>query len=232
VEDAVDQGKIDLTMMLRTQDYTQSIKRYEAVGPHYILIMALSNLQAGVECQDLVEVYKEYIARLVSTHPVLLYHTTLGVNIYAVKSFQVSKYPRRRLLRSLKYVEEELIAIYRIMTEQHNSYTYFGRVLNPESFRATTETKKTMYDLELALITKCCFKSRQRLATLEQLLRRVQRLTNDTKTSVEINDDDHGKAILVFTIVTLVFLPLSFVASFLGMNTADIRNQTANQTLY
>jgi Mg2+ and Co2+ transporter CorA len=156
----------------------------------------------------------------------------LGVNIYAVKSFQVSKYPRRRLLRSLKYVEEELIAIYRIMTEQHNSYTYFGRVLNPESFRATTETKKTMYDFVLALITKCCFKSRQRLATLEQLLRRVQRLTGDTKTSVEINDDDHGKAILVLTIVTLVFLPLSFVASFLGMNTADIRNQTANQTLY
>lgn len=118
------------------------------------------------------------------------------------------------------------------MTEQHNSYTYFGRVLNPESLRATTETKKTMYELELALKTKCCFKSRQRLAALEQLLRRVQRLTDDTKTRVEINDDDHGKAILMFTIVTLVFLPLSFVASFLGMNTADIRNQTANQMLY
>lgn len=57
-------------------------------------------------------------------------------------------------------------------------------------------------------------------------------MIEDTKTSVEINDDDHGKAILVFTIVTLVFLPLSFVASFLGMNTVDIRNQTANQVLY
>jgi hypothetical protein len=68
VEDAVDQGKLDLTIMLRTQDYTQSIKRYEAVGPHYILIMVLSNLQYGVECQDLVEVYREYVARLVSAH--------------------------------------------------------------------------------------------------------------------------------------------------------------------
>lgn len=67
IEDAVYQGKIDLTVMLRTQDYTQSIKRYEAVGPQYILIMVLSNLQFGVECKDLVEVYKEYIARLVST---------------------------------------------------------------------------------------------------------------------------------------------------------------------
>lgn len=49
---------------------------------------------------------------------------------------------------------------------------------------------------------------------------------------MEINDDDHGKAILVFTIVTLVFLPLSFVTSFLGVNTVDIRNQTSTQSLF
>jgi hypothetical protein len=67
VEDAIDQGKIDLTLMIRTQDYTQSIKRYEAVGPQYILTMVLGNLQTGVDCKDLVEVYKEYVARLVST---------------------------------------------------------------------------------------------------------------------------------------------------------------------
>lgn len=68
IEEAVDQGKMDLTVMLRTQDYTQSIKRYEAVSPQYILIMVLSNLQFGVDCKDLVEVYKEYIARLVRAH--------------------------------------------------------------------------------------------------------------------------------------------------------------------
>lgn len=50
-----------------------------------------------------------------------------------------------------------------------------------------------------------------------------------TKMGVEILDDDHGKAILVFTVVTLVFLPLSFVTSYMGMNTSDIRNQDAGQ---
>ena len=68
VENSVGQKKVDLTIMLRTQDYTQSIKRYEAVRLHYILIMVLSNLQYGVECQNLVEVYQEYIARLVSAY--------------------------------------------------------------------------------------------------------------------------------------------------------------------
>ena len=33
IEETVDKGKLDLTLMIRTQDYTQSIRRHEAVGP-------------------------------------------------------------------------------------------------------------------------------------------------------------------------------------------------------
>jgi Mg2+ and Co2+ transporter CorA len=156
----------------------------------------------------------------------------MRIMLIPLQSFQVSQYPRRRLIRSLKYVEEELLAIYKIMREQHDQYVNLSKVLLSESSYSLIKSGSPRYDLELDLINKLCFKSTQRLGAVEQLLRRVTRLIEDTKTSVEINDDDHGKAILVFTIVTLVFLPLSFVASFLGMNTADIRNQTANQALY
>lgn len=65
IEETVDKGKLDLTLMIRTQDYTQSIKRHEAVGPQYILAMVLNNLQRGVKCNDLLDIYKEYIERLV-----------------------------------------------------------------------------------------------------------------------------------------------------------------------
>jgi Mg2+ and Co2+ transporter CorA len=156
----------------------------------------------------------------------------MRIMLIPLQSFQVSQYPRRRLIRSLKYVEEELLAIYKIMREQHDQYVNLSKVLLSASSYSLIKSGSPRYDLELDLINKLCFKSTQRLGAMEQLLRRVTRLIEDTKTSVEINDDDHGKAILVFTIVTLVFLPLSFVASFLGMNTADIRNQTANQALY
>jgi hypothetical protein len=76
IEETVDKGKLDLTLMIRTQDYTQSIRRHEAVGLQYILAMVLSNLQHGVNCSDLLDVYKEYIERLVSksvfpTHSIL-----------------------------------------------------------------------------------------------------------------------------------------------------------------
>lgn len=39
-------------------------------------------------------------------------------------------------------------------------------------------------------------------------------------------------ATLAFTIVTLIFLPLTIVATFLGMNTADIRELKVTQWVY
>ncbi|KAL8834003.1 MAG: hypothetical protein Q9170_003977 [Blastenia crenularia] len=46
---------------------------------------------------------------------------------------------------------------------------------------------------------------------------------------IESNRDRQEGAILVFTIVTIIFLPLSFVSSFFGMNTSDIRSMDTPQ---
>lgn len=40
-----------------------------------------------------------------------------------------------------------------------------------------------------------------------------------SKNEIETTKDRHDSAIYAFTIVTIIFLPLSFVCSFLGMNT-------------
>jgi hypothetical protein len=57
-------------------------------------------------------------------------------------------------------------------------------------------------------------------------------LINRTIQLVNIRLEDHGKAILVFTIVTIIFLPLSFVSSFFGMNTIDIRTMSSSQGVF
>lgn len=41
--------------------------------------------------------------------------------------------------------------------------------------------------------------------------------------------EHHGKAIVVFTVVTIVFLPMSFVSSVFGMNVKDIREMENGQ---
>jgi Mg2+ and Co2+ transporter CorA len=57
-------------------------------------------------------------------------------------------------------------------------------------------------------------------------------LINRTIQLVNIRLEDHGKAILVFTIVTIIFLPLSFISSFFGMNFSDIRDMEQTQRLF
>lgn len=73
---------------------------------------------------------------------------------------------------------------------------------------------------------------KREFADLVELRDNSNNLLNRTIQLVNIRLEDHGKAILVFTIVTIIFLPLSFVSSFFGMNTIDIRNMTSSQGVF
>ncbi|KAF2756787.1 hypothetical protein EJ05DRAFT_78037 [Pseudovirgaria hyperparasitica] len=49
---------------------------------------------------------------------------------------------------------------------------------------------------------------------------------------IDSNKDRQEAAIYAFTIVTIIFLPLSFVAGFLGMNTTDVRDMELSQWVF
>lgn len=50
--------------------------------------------------------------------------------------------------------------------------------------------------------------------------------------SILANKDHQETAIFIFTIVTVIFLPLSTVSSYLGMNTSDIRDMQTKQWVF
>ncbi|KAL9059162.1 MAG: hypothetical protein Q9162_001380 [Coniocarpon cinnabarinum] len=70
------------------------------------------------------------------------------------------------------------------------------------------------------------------LQDLIELRTNTNELVNRTVQLVNIRLEDHGQAILVFTIVTVIFLPLSFLSSFFGMNVSDIRDMQSSQWLF
>lgn len=49
---------------------------------------------------------------------------------------------------------------------------------------------------------------------------------------LEIQQESNGNALIVFTLVTIIFLPLSWATLYLGMNTADVRDMNSGQWLY
>lgn len=69
------------------------------------------------------------------------------------------------------------------------------------------------------------------LADLQDLRDNTDRLVTRTIQLVNIRLEDHGKAILVSTVVAIIFLPLNFVSGFFGMNVSDIRTMVQTQSL-
>ncbi|OAP54278.1 hypothetical protein AYL99_11379 [Fonsecaea erecta] len=122
--------------------------------------------------------------------------------------YEVNNRPRRRLLQEMQNLLEEASAVQALMDQAWEVLGDYERMLAPKGFKTTTKTREALYcDFENPLYSK---------------LR--QNYYKDNR--------GPGQAILVFTIVTIVFLPMSFVSGFLGMNTQDIRNLGEGQWIF
>jgi hypothetical protein len=106
------------------------------------------------------------------------------------------------------------------------------RVLDDSTYEKNTTSRRAMFPYERMLLASCLDTLDLTAQEYGYLLARCGPLADSTKQSLEINEEDHGKAIMVFTIVTVIFLPLSFVTSFFGMNTTDIRDMGSSSTLF
>ena len=83
----------------------------------------------------------------------------------------------------------------------------FQTCLYPPSFRVTTETRGSMYWIEVLLLDRIREVSEKQIDDYRELNQKVSRIVEQIKMGIEILDDVHGKAIFVFTVVTNIFLP-------------------------
>jgi hypothetical protein len=106
-------------------------------------------------------------------------------------------------------------------------------MLASRGFKKTTSTRRKLYrDFEERLAKRISKGDRQEEREADNLLAEIPDLCRQLTQAVEIQQEDHGKAILVFTVVTIIFLPMSFVTGFMGMNTVDIRNLHSGQWVF
>ncbi|KAG9197511.1 hypothetical protein G6514_001505 [Epicoccum nigrum] len=146
--------------------------------------------------------------------------------------FQVNHRPSKRLLRSINLLQEELAALQEVNYQQVKLVTNYISVLDDMTYKSDIPSRRAMFPYERLLLQSCQDFLGMTAQEYRYLLARCGPLSDSTKQSLEITEEDHGKAIMVFTIVTVIFLPLSFVTSFLGMNTTDIRDMGSSSSLF
>ncbi|KAK5164777.1 uncharacterized protein LTR77_009441 [Saxophila tyrrhenica] len=119
-----------------------------------------------------------------------------------------------------------------------NNYNPYGNLSEPPGLhhRVTYNARTNFRHLSTSSTTDPLAQVLDNLAReltdLQDLRDNTDRLVTRTIQLVNIRLEDHGKAILVFTVVTIVFLPLNFVSSFFGMNFSDIRDMAQTQWLF
>ncbi|KAF5612456.1 mg2+ transporter [Fusarium subglutinans] len=193
------------------------------IGPEFLLANLISNLQnhtAMDQTGQSLDIIQHY--RRVSS----------GLQYIAVRD------PRRRRFLEISALEEETDALRAVIEIQRRMAKTLKRILSPDFFRNGTtddeylENRRKRHLLESEHLGRQTQKLSENIRTLETLLGIAQVTKYKMKQVLEVLDEGHGKAIRVFTFATLFFLPMSFVTSFFGMNTTDVRDIGWDQRLF
>jgi hypothetical protein len=135
-------------------------------------------------------------------------------------------------MRELFTLQEELDAIRSVFEHQNRCYEHLREILDPNTFKVTDQSRVSEYKVESVILESSLRQSARQILYLDRLSRDLKDTLHVGKYSLEIVEEDHGKAIRLFTVVTVIFLPLTFVATVLGMNTVDIRQMENSQVVY
>ncbi|KAH7305038.1 hypothetical protein B0I35DRAFT_494599 [Stachybotrys elegans] len=128
-----------------------------------------------------------------------------------VLHFQANSRPQRRLFLAMNALQEELGALVGMHRGQQALLSKYAMLTSPQSFRITDKTRIRLHATERTLAREQQRRLTSRISDIEDLLRSSRYPKESVKQIIEVIDEDHGKAIRVFTMVILFFLPLSFI---------------------
>jgi hypothetical protein len=138
------------------------------------------------------------------------------------------------VLREVYLWKEEIEVVMSVMLQQKQAVLALEEVLDSRSFRITNQVRiEAFKELERPSIRNFLKIIREtERDEMPKLNKEADRLAETLRHNIDIAEEGNSKAILVFTLVTIIFLPLSFVSSVFGMNTIDVRDMASTQTLF
>jgi len=132
----------------------------------------------------------------------------------------------RSLLFEINKTSEELDIVRDVLKQQERVLLLYRKSLDPATFnkdKAGIE-RENKFPYEERSISAVLKAVRERISDFDELRNRMTQLRIQNVQLVETQQDENNKAILVFTAVTILFLPMSFVTGYFGMNLQGISN--------
>lgn len=191
-------------MMMHTSDF-KGPSGFEAVNSEALLSSILSSLTSNLSKDgnyDLTEIYSEYTTELQGL---------------------VQDHASVRVYDKIKLLREELDVIKDTLLQQKDVMQDFKTIVSGNTQSAS---------LSVTVIDGILEKIEQRIDDFDELQVQAENARHLATQSISLKAENNSKAILVFTVTTVTFLPMSFVTSYLGMNTSDLRNMDSGQTLF
>ena len=136
-----------------------------------------------------------------------------------MKSYAKSK----QVYDEIKFLREEIDIIKDNLRQQFDTL---------REFKSTIALSYGVGSLSVSVLDRVLGTISQRIEDFDELQAQAETARFLAAQSISLKAESNNKAIIVFTVVTIVFLPLSFVTSYLGMNTSDLRNMQSGQTLF
>ncbi|KXT09407.1 hypothetical protein AC579_8444 [Pseudocercospora musae] len=134
------------------------------------------------------------------------------------------------LKKKLRYFDEETLYVKDVMKLQDSIF----RGAESTNGLGGSSDAPQLYGMDprVKLADKTIARQEAMLTAMSEIRLRALRLQREMQQDTGAAKESRETAIYVFTIVTVIFLPLSFVSSVFGMNTNDIRNLSSNQWLF
>ncbi|KAJ6120590.1 Mg2+ transporter protein CorA-like/Zinc transport protein ZntB [Penicillium sp. IBT 18751x] len=205
-------GKLQLISMIRTGDFSEA-KVFRRVSAQDIVTMVTGRLVGipsenpnglpGHDGFNLLQIYRRYISRL---------------------ELQVRTDPNAETFDAIQRLREELNIVNVVLDQQL-------KVLDKTKI-VWINLKHSSQQISLQSIHQSRKMIKQMKRDLDELEDMAGKTSMLLRSMIEVRKESNSSAITIFTIVTVVFLPLSFITSYLGMNSVDIRNGTFHQSLF
>lgn len=212
IPDELEKGKVDIMTRLHAD---KDLDEFEICTESSILALLVNQIARDVMhgAPDVTTSYTDYFSSL---------------------EFNITQDPAPRYHQeTVRYFIQEVQAILATLQSQFSVMDTFQQSLEQQSAGNDAMLIYCLGDSRQSVVINDC-KARigGKIDKFKGLQKRAEDLGEWHRNEMDTHKDRQENAILVFTIVTIIFLPLSFVSSVFGMNTTDIRDMPYSQWAY